>query len=82
MRLIMTDLRTHGANGQPGRRHTRRAAWPLLISLGLLSGGCVDEEFRTAANPELRDGIVSLLTGIVDGIFATIEPGADDQTSA
>lgn len=85
MRSIITDLSVDGAGHSADARRPirwRRAAWPMLIVASLFSGGCVDEQFRTAANPELRDGIVSLLTGIIDGIFATIEPGADDQTAA
>ena len=62
------------------------------ISLGLGGstafsfGGCEAhaDEFREAAAPALRTGVDSLMDGLVEGVFAVVEPessSTDDSTS-
>ncbi|MCC7291448.1 MAG: hypothetical protein IT449_05230 [Phycisphaerales bacterium] len=62
------------------------------ISLGISGGtalsfgGCEAhaDEFREAAAPALRTGVDSLMDGLVEGVFAVVEPEAsstDDSAS-
>ena len=52
----------------------------VLFGLSLLfvsSSGCVagaGREFRNAALPAIRSGATSILNGLLDGLFAAIEP--------
>lgn len=46
----------------------------LLWATSAASGCTLPREFRTAANPALQSGLTSILTGLVDGVFAVIEP--------
>ncbi len=72
------------------RRPVRRkicalgASAALILSAGLSMGGCNDDydEFRAVAGPKLEAGVDALLDGLVDGIFAVIEPNADSQSAA
>lgn len=55
-------------------------------STPLSFGGCEAhaDEFREAAAPALRTGVDSLMDGLVEGVFAVVEPesgSADDSTS-
>ena len=61
---------------------SRRACGILgLLLAGSMLTGCeeaVRNEFRTAAATSLQSGLSAILDGIVDGIFAVIEP---DETT-
>ena len=71
------------------RRTARRgmcalgAAAALALSAGLSMGGCSDDfdEFRAAASPQLEAGVDALLDGLVDGIFAVVEPNTSAETT-
>ncbi len=78
-------------SGRSARRPLRRkicalgASTALILLAGLSMGGCNDDfdEFRTAAGPQLEAGIDALLDGLVDGIFAVVEPDtATEATSS
>ncbi len=57
------------------------AAAALVLSAGLSMGGCNDDfdEFRSAASPRLEAGVDALFDGLIDGIFAVVEPDAPTQ---
>lgn len=65
---------------QPTRRRmcALGAAAALALSAGLSMGGCNDDfdEFRSAASPRLEAGVDALFDGLIDGIFAVVEPDA------
>ncbi|MGE3182352.1 MAG: hypothetical protein AB7N71_12035 [Phycisphaerae bacterium] len=67
------------------RRSTAAVAWiGALCGLAGLTG-CekeVQDEFRAAAATSLQQGFNAILTGIVDGVFAVIEPETDTGTDA
>jgi len=44
------------------------------------AGGCTGPlatEFRTAAGENLEQGVISIVTGVVQGFFAIVEPDPD-----
>jgi len=45
-----------------------------LVALALQGGCTTGRDFRDAALPSLKTGINSILDGLVEGIFAAIEP--------
>lgn len=47
---------------------------PIVGQLGCVLG----KEFRAVASPAIHSGVSEILTGVVDGVFAVIEP--DDAT--
>ncbi len=58
---------------------------PMVAQLGCVLG----KEFRAVASPAIHTGVTDILTGVVDGVFAVIEPDdatgteeADDTSSA
>ena len=51
----------------------------MLTSLGACTGDAA-QMFRAAAADDLQSGILSILTGVVDGTFAVINP-APSSTS-
>lgn len=58
----------------------------VIVVLGAGSAGCVCTAgwcatFRDVANPLFQSGATSIVTGIIDGIFALLEP-QDDSASA
>lgn len=64
------------------RRMQRRAGLlTIVLAAGLLTmTGCEEEvrnEFRSAAATSLQSGFNSILTGIVDGVFAVLDPSDD-----
>ena len=71
------------------RRAARRgmcalgATAALALSAGLSMGGCNDDfdEFRAAASPQLEAGVDALFDGLIDGIFAVVEPGTSSETT-
>lgn len=71
------------------RRTARRrmcalcAAAALAVSAGLSMGGCNDDfdDFRSAASPQLEAGVDALFDGLIDGIFAVVEPNASTETT-
>lgn len=53
----------------------------ILISISstpmLMAGACSGaEEFRAVASGQIQSGLTSIATGLIDGIFAVIEPDA------
>lgn len=63
-------------------RNYRRFALSLGVGLSLIiSSGCRDaEEFRSVASNQVQTGLTSIVTGLIDGVFAVIEPDATEQT--
>ncbi len=64
--------------------HHSRTAWTQVLALSIstlvlggLSGCEAGREFRAAAVPALQTGVTQILTGLLDGIFAVIEPDTD-----
>lgn len=68
----MTAIKNHG-----------RIALSLCIGLGLtIASGCREaEEFRAVAGNQVQSGLTSIVTGLIDGIFAVIEPDANENTT-
>ncbi len=64
--------------GGHSRRGTRRAACAFVGIAFLLSGCSLGEEFRAAAGPAVETGVNAILDGLVDGLFAVIEPDNAD----
>ena len=61
-------------------QHFRRR-WPRAVALGMMATvligttGCVSgREFREAAGPAVQTGVTEIVTGLLDGLFAAIEP--------
>jgi hypothetical protein len=48
------------------------------MQLGCLSG----TEFRSAAAPAIKTGVNSILDGLVDGLFAVVEPDAAETSAS
>jgi hypothetical protein len=74
------------------RKHfdgTIRAVWGLkvvtsciVVLVAIACGGCLTgKEFRAAAGPAMESGVDSILDGLVDGLFAVIEPEANNSGS-
>ena len=57
-------------------RRNRRIMLTLGGSLALtLASGCnAAEEFRSIAGGQIQSGLTSIATGLIDGIFAVIDP--------
>ncbi len=59
--------------------------WMIAVTGGLalsLAGGCAEaEEFRAIASGQVQSGLTSIVTGLINGVFAVIEPDqvTDDQ---
>ncbi|HNO77749.1 MAG TPA: hypothetical protein PKN33_06775 [Phycisphaerae bacterium] len=56
----------------------------VLMTGGLLTlsmaGGCAQaEEFRAIASGQVQSGLTSIVTGLIDGLFAVIEPDATPE---
>ncbi len=59
------------------RRTAKLLSGWVAIALGLLTlTGCEElvNEFRTVAGSNLQQGVLSILTGVVDGAFAVFDP--------
>lgn len=54
----------------------------LAMVIGIQSGCTPGREFRAAAGPAIQNGISLILDGLVDGIFAAIEPEPDGQSDS
>lgn len=69
----------------PTRKSGRPVVWIALAGLALSSGaGCDDDnsrEFREAALDSLRQGVSTILDGLVDGAFAVIDVDAENATA-
>lgn len=54
--------------------------WVLMVGTGMtlsMAGGCAEaEEFRSIAASQVQSGLTSIVTGLIDGVFAVIEPDA------
>ena len=64
-----------------------RAPLRLIATVGLALAtvtqpGCVPigTEFREAAGPALEEGLNSIMDGLLDGLFAAIEPDGTDSS--
>ncbi|MCA9250870.1 MAG: hypothetical protein R3E58_20970 [Phycisphaerae bacterium] len=45
-----------------------------------MAGGCAQaEEFRAIASGQVQSGLTSIVTGLIDGLFAVIEPDATPE---
>lgn len=67
------------------RNPTRRSQ---LVALALLAGsislttGCLTgTEFRSVAGPAVQSGVKSIVNGVLDGLFAVIEPDTTISTN-
>ena len=63
---------------QGRKRNTaqRMAAIGLLtLSLATLTACEEGIEFRSVAGPGVKEGVVSIVNGLLDGVFAVVEPG-------
>jgi len=59
-----------------------RTVLAILAVIVLASPGCEirsAQEFRAIAGPELQSGLTSIVTGLIDGAFAVVDP--DDSNS-
>ncbi len=66
-------------------RHSLRQRllnWAVIGSIGVLPvsacNGTLGTEFRSVAGDSIKQGVLSIVTGLIDGMFAVIEP---DTTS-
>ena len=73
---------THYARGRvhPTRWSSTMGRCVVWATVGLavpLMSGCtlITDEFRATAVPALQTGVQSILTGLVDGLFAVVDPG-------
>lgn len=64
--------------GGHARRGTKRAVCAFVWLTFLLGGCSLGQEFRAAAGPAFETGINAILDGLVDGVFAVIEPDGTD----
>lgn len=56
-----------------------------IIAITLATSGCTmpyGKQFRDTALPGIQSGVQSILTGFVDGVFASIEPEADSNDAS
>lgn len=56
-----------------------------IIAMTITSSGCTmpyGRQFRDTALPGIQSGVQSILTGFVDGVFASIEPEADSSDAS
>ena len=65
-----------------GQRTRVRRSQALAVAIAsiALSGvtGCVTgREFREAAGPAFQTGVTAIVNGLLDGLFAIIEPDAN-----
>jgi len=58
----------------------------LAVSLGGASvlpisacDGMLGTEFRTAASDSIKTGVQSIVSGLIDGVFAVVEPDAQNN---
>lgn len=67
------------------KRHSRNRliAFALMSTATLPATNCTfGREFRDAAGPALQSGVTSILTGLVNGLFAAIEPEPETDGDA
>lgn len=59
-----------------GLRYIVRVGGVIVAGAVMQAGGCIaaGAEFRTAALPAVEQGLDAILDGLVDGLFAAIEP--------
>ncbi|GEM_PF-3545531 len=68
--------RARSSRRGPVRPTSRLVGLTFAMALLLLPGCTVlTDEFRATAVPALHSGVQSILSGIVDGFFAVVEPG-------
>ena len=57
----------------------------LMMGSGMtlwMTGGCAEaEEFRAIAASQVQSGLTSIVTGLIDGVFAVIEPDATTDSN-
>ena len=46
----------------------------LVCGMCVLPGCLTGEEFRAVAGPSVQSGVTSIVNGVLDGLFAVIEP--------
>lgn len=62
-------------------RGSRRLTFSLAAIILTNLAGCLPllgTEFREAASPAVRSGVTEIVNGLLDGIFAAIEPEPDN----
>jgi len=64
-------------------RQLKKGGWLIAAAmvLGLGSGCEINAEFRDVAVPSLQSGVSLILDGLVDGMFAVIDPGTTTATT-
>ena len=63
---------------KPVPHGTKRAAC-AFVGIAFLLGGCsLGPEFRAAAGPAFETGVNAILDGLVNGVFAVIDPDDTD----
>ena len=70
-------------NGSRWRRVTAGAAIALTGSSLMGVNACTGDlgmEFRTAAGDNIQQGVQSIATGVIDGLFSVIEPQPQDNS--
>lgn len=63
------------------KRHYSMSLAVLSLAALTASGCTFGRDFRAAAGPELESGVHSILTGLVNGLFAAIEPEPETETA-
>ncbi len=81
---VVADRRRSMMGKLPDRRISKATVTGLAL-LGLTLGtGCDSEmakEFREVATPSLQSGVSSILNGVVDGLFAVVDPDTSESDS-
>lgn len=76
-------LKSQTARQSNLRRILPRAATLLLAVAAVAGTGCdIGAEFRAAAGPSLKSGVDSILDGVVEGLFAVLEPETPAESEA
>jgi hypothetical protein len=70
----------------PRGKYTWCAILALLVATLAFGTGCDEEAagraFRDAASGSFQSGLQSIVNGVIDGMFAAFELGADDTSSS
>ena len=70
------------------KRSRRARVWMSIATVvggsGLLPvsacNGVLGRQFRTAAGDSIEQGVQSIVSGVLDGVFAILEPDSDTTT--
>ncbi len=53
----------------------------LVCGMSVLPGCLTGDEFRTVAGPGVQSGVTSIVNGVLDGLFAIVEPDTTSKSA-